>query len=116
MESNIKTKRWKELKPTKPYHFFVEKDFSSTGKVRQICKAILKYLKSTVSGVKTNRDHFLTDFDKRVLVRRIQTMRDNKLDDDLFNQTYHLKNGDYWNSAREREKVRNNENWRQSIL
>jgi predicted helicase len=109
--ADIKTGKWKELRPTEPYYFFVEKDFSLQSKYDKFVK-LSEIFEKYSSGVKTNRDHFLTDFDKRVLERRIQTMRDNKLDDNLFNQTYHLKNGDYWNSAREREKVRDNENWR----
>ncbi len=110
-EADIKTKKWKELKPSDPYYFFVEKDFSLQAKYDKFVK-LSKIFEKYGSGVKTNRDHFLTDFDKRVLERRIQTMRDTKLDDNLFNKTYYLKNGNYWNTALEREKVRNNENWR----
>jgi len=107
---NNRTTKWKELTPIEPYHFFVEKDFSLQSKYDKFLK-LSEIFEKYGSGVKTNRDHFLADFDKRVLERRIQTMRDNKLDDDLFNKAYHLKNGDYWNSTREREKVRNNDNW-----
>jgi len=109
-EGDIETKKWKELKPSDPYYFFVEKDFSFQVKYNKFVK-LSEIFGKYGSGVKTNRDHFLTDFDKRALARRIQTMRETKLDDDLFNKTYYLKNGNYWNTTREREKVRNNENW-----
>jgi len=39
-------------------------------------------------------------------------MRDNRLDDSSFAETYHLKDGDHWNTTREREKLRDNQNWR----
>ncbi len=110
-ESDFHTTEWNELKPTEPYYFFIQKDFSQQSiydQFVQITEIFMKY----GSGVKTNRDHFLTDFDKTILQRRIQAMRDDKLDDVLFNEAYHLKNGEYWNTARERNKVRDNENWK----
>ena len=72
----------------------------------EICSNILS------SGIKTNRDHFLTDVDLKALESRIQTMRENKIDDELFGKTYHLSDGNYWNTTREREKLRRNDNWR----
>jgi predicted helicase len=88
----------------------VEKDFSMQKEYDKFV-SVAKIFDKFTSGVKTNRDHFLTDFDRKALERRIQSMRYNVLDDDLFNVTYHLIEGKYWKTAREREKVRNNENW-----
>jgi predicted helicase len=105
---------WKKLHPSDPYYFFVEKDFSLQTSYDRFFSVINVFDKYS-SGVKTNRDHFLTDFDLQALERRIQAMRDNKLDDELFSNTYHLKDGNYWNTAREREKVRNNENWQKQF-
>ncbi|MGO9014030.1 MAG: type ISP restriction/modification enzyme [Dissulfurispiraceae bacterium] len=113
--NDIQKTEWKELNPSEPYYFFVEKDFSlqtSYDKFFFILDIFDKYS----SGVKTNRDHFLTDFDLKALERRIQTMRDNQLDDELFRKAYNLKDGDYWNTTREREKVRNNDNWRNQFF
>lgn len=109
--SDFQATKWKKLKPTEPHYFFDEKDFSLR-RIYDKFVSITKVFDVFSSGVKTRHDHFLTDVDKKVLERRIQTMRESKLDDGLFGTTYHLKDGDHWNTAREREKVRSNENWK----
>src|SRR3990172_3132867 len=78
-KSSIKTTDWKELKPEEPYYFFVKKDF--TGQIEYekflgITHIFTKY----ESGVKTNRDHFLTDFDRPILERRIKSMINTSID------------------------------------
>ncbi|HAK88559.1 MAG: DNA methyltransferase [Nitrospirae bacterium GWC2_46_6] len=110
-KSDIHSTKWKVLKPSKPYYFLDEKDFSLQSTYDKFMP-ITRVFNIFSSGVKTNRDHFLTDFDLKVLERRIQTMQDNKLDDELFRKAYNLTDGNYWNTAREREKVRNNDSWR----
>jgi len=109
--SDFHTTEWKHLKPSEPYHFFDEKDFSLQSTYDRFV-SIKKVFNIFSSGVKTRRDHFLTDFEITVLQRRIQTMRETKLDNDMFSITYHLKDSDHWNTAREREKLRSEENWR----
>ena len=108
--SDSQKTKWKKLKPIEPHYFLDEKDFSLQSTYDTFV-SITKLFNIFSSGVKTNRDHFLTDFDLKVLERRIQTMRDRKIDDELFGKTYNLIDGNYWNTAREREKVRSNENW-----
>jgi len=109
-KSDFHTTEWSTLNPVEPYYFFVEKDFSLQGNYNKFIPMTEIFDKSS-SGVKTNRDHFLTDIDRKVLERRLQTMRNNKLDDEIFSKTYKLTDGNYWNTAREREKVRDNDNW-----
>jgi len=108
---SLKSTEWEELRPVDPYYFFIKKDFSlqlQYDKFLFIPEIFIKY----GSGVKTNRDHFLVDTNKKDLERRIFNMIDNKLDDELFRLTYNIKDGKYWNTSRERNKVRGNENWR----
>jgi len=58
----------------------------------------------------------LVDFDKQGLSRRISDMVNPKLDDELFRLTYELKDGPYWSTQREREKVRNNQDYKTQFL
>lgn len=102
--------KWTKLQPVEPYYFFLKKDFSEQATYSKFLSIQDIFVQSS-TGVKTNRDHFLVDFNRKVLERRIQSMRDNKLDDKLFGKTYNLTDGNYWNTARERAKVRDNENW-----
>jgi predicted helicase len=110
-KNEVKTTKWQQLEPAGLYYFFVPKDFALQAEYEKFWK-VTEIFKEWASGVKTNRDHFLVDFDKQVLSRRISDMVNPKLDDNLFKLTYELKDGKYWNTKREREKVRNNSNYK----
>lgn len=114
-KDDVTTTAWKELQPIEPYYFFVEKDFAGQTDYDKFI-AIPEIFKIYSSGVKTNRDHFMVDFDRKSLTRRISLMAEDTLDDDFFNTTFKLKNGKYWNTKREREKVKNNPNWKNQFL
>ncbi|MBA7676105.1 hypothetical protein ES703_84346 [subsurface metagenome] len=109
-ESYVKTIDWKELKPEEPYCFFVEKHFEGKDEFEKFIH-VTKIFANYGSGVKTNRDHFLTDLKRSTLERRIQNMIGISMDDDLLKKAYNLKDSPYWNTKREREKVRSNKNW-----
>lgn len=110
-KSDVNTTKWQELDPVAPYYFMVPKDFALQSEYERFWK-VTDIFKEWSSGVKTNRDFFLVDFDKEILVRRISDMVNQSLDDELLKLTYKLKDGKYWSTKREREKVRNNLNWK----
>jgi type I restriction-modification system DNA methylase subunit len=114
-ENDVRATKWQKLEPFAPYYFFVPKDFALQAEYEKFWK-ITEIFKEWASGVKTNRDHFLVDFDKQVLSRRILDMVSKNLDDELFKLTYGLKDGTYWSTQREREKVRNNPNYKTQFL
>jgi predicted helicase len=114
-DSDIKTTEWKELQISDPYYFFVPKDFSLQYKYDKFIK-LTNIFNKWGSGIKTNRDHFLVDQNKSNLIRRIEMMVDTKLDDDLISTAFQLKDGKYWNTKREREKIRNNKNWKNQFF
>ncbi len=114
-ENYVRTTKWQELEPVAPYYFFVPKDFALQAEYEKFWK-VTEIFKEWSSGVKTNRDHFLVDFGKQTLSRRISDMISLNLDDELFKLTYGLKDGTYWNTQREREKVRNNINYKTQFL
>jgi len=124
LENDISTTDWQELEPVAPYFFFVPKaldlqreydrgwnviDVFGTGnpeKDRGKCWG---------SGVKTNRDHLLVDFDKQVLEDRIEALADTALSDDEVKSRFGLKDSKYWNTNRERQKIREVD-WRQNVV
>jgi predicted helicase len=112
---DVQTTKWLKLEPFAPYWFFVPKDFALQAEYEKFWK-VTEVFREWASGVKTNRDNFLVDFDKPVLTRRILDMISKNLNDELFKVTYELKDGKYWNTKREREKVRSNPNYKTQFL
>jgi len=71
-KNEIKTIRWKELKLSEPYYFFVEKDFSlqaSYEKFLSVKDIFMKYN----AGVATGKDKILVDFNQQNLARKLST-------------------------------------------
>ena len=66
-------------------------------------------------GIKTNRDRLLVDSDKTSLVKRMEALANENISDDEIKTRFELVDGDYWNTSRERGKIRR-ENWRGNIV
>jgi predicted helicase len=108
--NDLQTTEWLDLEPVAPYYFFVPKDFALQSEYDKFWQ-VTQIFREWSSGVKTNRDDFLVDFELNILKQRITTMVEHKLDDELVKTAYGLRDGRYWNTNREREKIRNNTNW-----
>jgi len=115
LTNEVQTTKWQELKPVAPYYFFVPKDFALQAEYEKFWK-ITEIFKMWSSGVKTNRDHFLVDYDKNALTRRISMMVADRLDDEIIKVSFGLKDGKYWNTKREREKIRQNPSWQNQFF
>jgi hypothetical protein len=66
-------------------------------------------------GVKTNRDALLVDFDQSVLAERIAQLASYTISDNEIKRRFDLEDGRYWNTARERQKIRD-VNWKNNIV
>jgi len=111
--NDIKTIKWKELKLSKPYYFFVEKDFSLQvhyDKFFPVSEIFNKFS----SGVKTHRDHFVVGFTKEEIKQRMRTFTSD-LPDDLVKQSLNLKDTNNWKTKSARNKL-GKEDWGKSIL
>lgn len=110
LKKYLKTIKWKKLKPTKPYYFFV----SRKEKGRQVYE---KYWKVTdifpvnCVGVVTARDKFAIDFDRDVLKRRIEMFRNLSMPDELIKKTFRLKDTSTFKLRKSREALSKDENW-----
>ena len=72
-EKTIQDIKWKNLNYSKPYYFFVTKDFRYEDEYRNGFK-IDEFLLISNSGVKTDRDKLFIDIDKNVLKDKIQKL------------------------------------------
>ncbi|GAI75138.1 unnamed protein product, partial [marine sediment metagenome] len=98
--NDIKTIKWKELKLSEPYYFFVEKDFSFQAHYDKFFP-VSEIFNKFSSGVKTHRDHFVAGFTKEEIKQRMRTFTSD-LPDDLVKQALNLKDTRDWkiNNAR----------------
>jgi predicted helicase len=89
-EVKFREVEWIELQPTQPNYFFAPKNFDLATEYNQGWNISDIFLINS-SGIKTHRDHFVIDFDKEVLLERIQDfLNPNTIQNDIENK-YHLK-------------------------
>ncbi len=99
----IKTTKWQTLRPTKPYYFFVEKDFSLQAKYESFVSVQDIFVQSS-SGVKTHRDHFVVGFTKEEIKQRMRTFT-SSLSDELAAQALKLEETDAFKIGTARKTV-----------
>jgi predicted helicase len=105
-DSELETVSWNELKLSAPNYFFTVKDFGSLQDYNTGFK-INDLFKNFGTGIKTNRDNLLVDFNAESLISKIEVLRDTNNINEI-NQLLGIKEGKYWNTEREREKIISN--------
>ncbi len=125
LNNDISTTDWRELEPgLTPYFFFVPKDWNLQSEFDESWSVVDIFGtgdpqrdrgKCWSSGIKTNRDRLLVDFDKDVLEERIGVLANTTVRDGEVRSRFDLKDGRYWNTHRERQKIRAVD-WRQNIV
>ncbi len=113
MMTSLKTTKWAELRPIRPYYFFVEKDFSAQAKYDGFISIQDIFIQSS-SGVKTHRDHFVVGFTKDEIKQRLRTFVSD-LPDELVRQALNLKDTHDFELRATREKIKKGD-WKESIL
>ena len=109
---DIDSTKWKKLKPTEPYYFFVEKDFSYQARYEKFLSVQEIFIQSS-SGVKTHRDHFIVGFTKEEIKQRMLTFT-SELSDELIKQGLDLKDTRDWKIKIARKKTKEIE-WKEYI-
>ena len=124
INNDITTTEWKTLAPKAPYYFFITKDYQRFDEFQQALSVIDIFGTGNTQkdqgklwsmGVKTNRDHLLVDSDRHKLEDRISILFDKKITDEEIREGFDLQDGRYWNTSRERQKIRN-VNWQKNIV
>jgi predicted helicase len=122
-ENDMETLSWEKLELEAPYYFFVPKDFSLREEYEQGWRVTEIFGTGDFyadqgqawgSGVKTNRDYLLVDFEKCVLEQRIRVLA-SSLDDQEVKAKFGIEDNTYWNTERERQKIRDAD-WQQNIV
>jgi predicted helicase len=125
LQNDISTTEWQKLEPKSNFFsFFIPKDLTLHGEYNNFWSLVDIFGsgnlaqdrgKSWGSGIKTNRDRLLIDFEKRALEKRIQILADPSINDDEVRANLGLEDSKYWNTNRERQKIRDAE-WRRNVV
>ncbi|MBS3920290.1 MAG: N-6 DNA methylase [Deltaproteobacteria bacterium] len=100
----LKKTDWSELKPTLPFYLFVPRD-ERLNKRFQSYPGIPEIFPVNSVGIVTARDHFVIDFQKAPLQRRIEQFANSSLDDSFVAQAFNLKDTGAWKLKTARNKI-----------
>jgi predicted helicase len=112
---NIYSTEWKTINPKSDFYLFIPRDERLSAIYETYLKITDIFPVNSV-GIVTSRDDFAIEFDKDKLRRKILQFRDNKLPDEITQQTYHLRDKSNWTAAEARGKIRQENNWEQYLL
>jgi predicted helicase len=105
-EVKFREVEWIELKPTQPNYFFAPKNFDLATEYNQGWSVENIFIINS-SGIKTHRDHFVIDFDKEVLLNRIQDFLNPSTTQHDLEITYHLKESNKFDFQRIKKSLAN---------
>jgi predicted helicase len=104
LKLDLKRVKWTELKPISPFYFFVPRDVRLTKRF-QSYPSIPSIFPTNSVGIVTARDHFVIDFDRQTLKRRITEFVNSTLDNDLVAKAYNLQETGAWNIKDARKEL-----------
>ncbi|MCF6191675.1 MAG: N-6 DNA methylase [Candidatus Hydrothermae bacterium] len=112
---DVNTTKWTEIQPKPEFYLFVPRDETALEHYNKFIK-IVDIFPTNSTGIKTHRDHFVFDFDREVLERRIRIFLDLRLPDDLVKETFHLKDNRDWNLQKKRKLIQQDRDWKKKIV
>lgn len=104
IKHELKKTDWNRLKPISPFYLFVPRD-ERLNKRFQSYPSIPAIFPVNSVGIVTARDHFVIDFQKAPLQRRIEQFANPSLDDIFVAQAFNLKDTGAWNLKTARNKI-----------
>jgi predicted helicase len=106
--------KWQSLRPQSEFYLFIPRDEQAQKRYSRFVK-ITDIFPISTTGIKTHRDHFVIDFDKEALKRRIRTFLDPNLPDEFVRETFNLKDSRTWKLAKARMAMRKDKEWDRKI-
>jgi predicted helicase len=110
LENAKKTVNWKKLSPTSPYYFFIPREEKGRESYEKYW-GIADIFSVNITGIVTARDHFVVDFDKEILKRRIGMFRNLSMPDEIVKQTFKLKDTRGWKFIKARRELAEDKKW-----
>jgi len=104
IKHELKKTDWSKLKPVSPFYLFVPRDERLSRRF-QSYPSIPSIFPVNSVGIVTARDHFVIDFERAPLRRRIEQFANSSLDDSFVAQAFNLKNTGAWKLETARKKI-----------
>ncbi|MFA5803905.1 MAG: type ISP restriction/modification enzyme [Melioribacteraceae bacterium] len=114
IKHNIKNVKWKKIAPHPEFYLFIPTDDKLANHYYSFYKITEIFPVNSV-GIVTARDNFVIDFERKTLERRIKEFIDPKVDEEILKQTYGLNENQSWKIKEQREKLRKDLDWKDSI-
>ncbi len=111
--NNLNSISWNRITPQEPFYLFSPQnvdlmpEYNSGWLISDIFPV-------NSMGIKTNHDNLLSDFDQKNLTERISKLAGYEIGDEKIREMFGVEDGDYWNTKRERQKIRD-VNWKENI-
>lgn len=102
---DVKSLKWEEVHPKSPYYLFTDIDYAGSS-VYGSFPQVNKVFPENVSGIVTARDHFVIDFDKQNILRRVSTFLNPELTDDEVRTALNIKENYAWRVKDARTSLR----------
>ena len=110
LRNDIETTKWEELKPSRPFYFFVPRKETGREDYEKFWKVTDIFPVNSV-GIVTARDKFVIDFDREALKRRIAMFRDLSIPDEVIEQRFKLKDTSTFKLRKSREHLSKDDEW-----
>jgi len=105
---------WKQLLPISNFYLLSPRDDEKYSEYKSFAKITDIFLVSS-SGIKTHRDAFVIDPDRKILERRISQFRDLSLSDEIIGKAFNLTETKDWSMNKARTQLASNQNWKDLI-
>jgi len=114
-QADSRSTDWQELHPQSEFYLYVSRDEEVLGRYKRFVKVTDIFPVNSV-GIVTSRDHFVLDFNKDSLERRIRTFLDQNLPDDFVREALKLKDSQAWSLQQARKAVFEDKRWKTRII
>lgn len=114
LKNNIYSTKWKKTSPIANFYLFTPSNNKLLNQYNEFWKVTDIFPVNSV-GIVTARDGFVINFDKKILEKRIEDFRNPKIDDEILKKTYDLCENQSWKIKEQREKLRKDLDWKDSI-
>lgn len=108
--NSLETSKWKIIEPSSPFYIFLPRDISGEKEYYKY-PAVTDIFPVNSTGIKTHRDKFAFDFDKNILLHRINLFKDTKISDEMIKQSFDLQDTRDWKITFNRNALNKLENW-----
>lgn len=109
--SNFNLNDFTLLNPISPWYFFIKR-YTDGIEHYMTWIQINKLFPLNSVGIVTARDEFVIDFNRNVLIQRIEQFRDPSFNNEFFEDFYGLKNTSSWNLNQARKELKDDIHWK----